>query len=78
MRGGFSPDVQFNRQWLRTLMAQHRFSDLPPCLVALCPARQQPCEGGCPAEVGDCSTKQNGLCAKTGCVIPLRKGWGRT
>lgn len=27
--GGFSPDVQFNRQWLRTLMAQHRFSNLP-------------------------------------------------
>ena len=21
--------VQFNRQWLRTLMAQHRFSNLP-------------------------------------------------
>lgn len=27
--GGFSPDVQFNRQWLRSVMAQHRFNNLP-------------------------------------------------
>lgn len=26
---GFSPDVQFNRQWLRSLMAQHQFNNLP-------------------------------------------------
>ncbi len=26
---GFSPDVQFNRQWLRSLMAQHHFNNLP-------------------------------------------------
>ncbi|WP_298207645.1 M15 family metallopeptidase [Acidovorax sp.] len=26
---GFSPDVQHNRQWLRTLMARHQFNNLP-------------------------------------------------
>jgi len=26
---GFSPDVQFNRQWLHTLMARHDFHNLP-------------------------------------------------
>src|SRR6218665_3587442 len=27
--GGFSPDVQYNRQWLRALMARHQFDNLP-------------------------------------------------
>lgn len=27
--GGFSPDVQHNRQWLHTLMARHQFDNLP-------------------------------------------------
>src|SRR6218665_672066 len=27
--GGFSPDVQYNRQWLRALMARHHFDNLP-------------------------------------------------
>lgn len=27
--GGFSPDVQYNRQWLYTLMARHQFDNLP-------------------------------------------------
>ncbi|WP_440109908.1 D-Ala-D-Ala dipeptidase [Acidovorax sp. BL-A-41-H1] len=26
---GFSPDVQYNRQWLRTLMARHQFDNVP-------------------------------------------------
>lgn len=26
---GFSPDVQHNRQWLRTVMARHQFDNLP-------------------------------------------------
>ena len=26
---GFSPDVQHNRQWLRTLMARHQFDNVP-------------------------------------------------
>lgn len=26
---GFSPDVQYNRQWLRALMARHQFDNLP-------------------------------------------------
>jgi D-alanyl-D-alanine dipeptidase len=26
---GFSPDVQYNRQWLRSLMAKHQFNNLP-------------------------------------------------
>src|SRR6218665_556636 len=27
--GGFSPDVQYNREWLRALMARHQFDNLP-------------------------------------------------
>lgn len=26
---GFSPDVQYNREWLRSVMARHRFESLP-------------------------------------------------
>ena len=54
---GFSPDVQFNRQWLRTLYGS--------TASAICPMPGTLLQQGsgprvwCPAEVGDCNTKKN-------------------